>query len=468
MILSPGDSLQNGKYIIEKSLGKGGFGITYKAENRGLERTVVIKTINEEKIQDTNNQKYLTRFKREARVLANLIRHPHIVQVYDLFEENGIPYLVMEFLSGESLGSLVKKQGKLSESLALQYISQIGSALEFVHKGNLVHRDAHPDNIMIVQNKAILIDFGIVGRIDASYITNEHPTHYYFAPYEQRDGSIDPKVDIYAIAASLYYALTAQHPTPSLNRKYKNESLIPPKQLNSSISLKVEAAILKGMELEAKNRPQSMQDWLKLLTRTSSENDESQQNAQVSWFQDLITNLRQVLFTASPPTLPRNEAPSDELSSEKGVDYTRLRDLLKAGRWKEADEETSAVMLKAAGRGGKGWLDYDDVENFPCADLRTIDQLWVKYSNGRFGFSVQKQIYLKVGGIPDGKYNQEAWDKLGERLGWRVKRRWIFYDDVTFNTTAPRGHLPFVTSRVGAFSGLCYSSLAWRLMNCNL
>lgn len=92
----------------------------------------------------------------------------------------------------------------------------------------------------------------------------------------------------------------------------------------------------------------------------------------------------------TPRTPPQIE--EDDLPSEKGVDYTRLRDLLKAGKWKEADEETLTVMLKAAGREKEGWLNSDSIEKFPCTDLRTIDQLWVKYSKGRFGFTVQKRI----------------------------------------------------------------------------
>ncbi|MEI2580272.1 GUN4 domain-containing protein [Scytonema sp. PRP1] len=99
-------------------------------------------------------------------------------------------------------------------------------------------------------------------------------------------------------------------------------------------------------------------------------------------------------------TLPPNEPPEpSDLPSEKGVDYTRLRDLLAAGKWKEADEETFAVMLKASGRENDGWLDIESIKNFPCTDLRTIDQLWVKYSNGGFGFSVQKRIWESVVGI---------------------------------------------------------------------
>ncbi|KYC42149.1 hypothetical protein WA1_19340 [Scytonema hofmannii PCC 7110] len=139
-------------------------------------------------------------------------------------------------------------------------------------------------------------------------------------------------------------------------------------------------------------------------------------------------------------------APPHDLSSDRNIDYTKLQDFLKAGQWKEADDETLAVMLKVTDREKEGWLDVEDIENFPCTDLRTIDQLWVKYSNGHFGFSVQKQIYLEVRGLPDGKYYEEAWKKFGDRVGWRVKESWINIDEqVTFNTTAPHGHLPVLT-----------------------
>ncbi|MEH1866763.1 MAG: GUN4 domain-containing protein [Nostoc sp.] len=132
----------------------------------------------------------------------------------------------------------------------------------------------------------------------------------------------------------------------------------------------------------------------------------------------------------------------DDLSSEKGVNYTRLRDLLAAGKWKEADEETLAVMLKASSREKEGWFDVESIKNFPCTDLRTIDQLWVQHSDGHFGFSVQKKIYLECGGKADGEYYKEVWEKFGDRIGWRVKENWIDYSGVAFNISAPQGHLP--------------------------
>ena len=97
-------------------------------------------------------------------------------------------------------------------------------------------------------------------------------------------------------------------------------------------------------------------------------------------------------------------------------------------------------MLKVAGREEEGWLDSDSIEKFPCEDLRTIDQLWVKYSQGRFGFSVQKQIYQEV---------QEHYRKFGDRVGWRYKENWILYSEITFGLDAPRGHLPFNRADTG-------------------
>jgi serine/threonine-protein kinase len=111
----------------------------------------------------------------------------------------------MDFVAGESLLNLVEKRGALAPAEALGYIQQIGKALIVVHQAGLVHRDAHPDNIMIQKNgKAVLIDFGIAVDIQGHY-TSMHPANIAFAPYEQMSGYKRPTVDIYTLAASLYY-----------------------------------------------------------------------------------------------------------------------------------------------------------------------------------------------------------------------------------------------------------------------
>jgi eukaryotic-like serine/threonine-protein kinase len=112
-----------------------------------------------------------------------------------------------------------------------------------------------------------------------------------------------------------------------------------------------------------------------------------------------------------------------------------------AGKWKEADEETARVMLAIAGREKERWLDVEHIDNFPCLDLRTIDQLWIKYSDGRFGFFVQKRIYRSLGGTR--KYDEKIWKAFGDAVGWRKGGEWLYYNNITFDPSAPQGHLPW-------------------------
>ncbi len=265
-----GQRLQGGKYIIDKVLGQGGFGITYKALHIELNRTVVIKTPNEYLSHDPDYDKYIERFIQEGRTLARLSQdpHPHIVGVIDLFKEGAINCLVMDFVPGENLFQVVRRRGALPEVEIVPCIRQIGEALVVVHKAGLVHRDAHPGNIMVRSNgKAVLIDFGIAKELLPKTLSSTgNAGNHGFAPYEQMTGgSREPTVDVYCLAATLYYAVTGQNPTTSLARRLHDAPLTPPKQINPSISKLLNKAILKGMALEAKDRPQSMHVWLAML-----------------------------------------------------------------------------------------------------------------------------------------------------------------------------------------------------------
>jgi|GEM_PF-4309950 len=275
MVWSAGYQLQGGKYIIEEVLGQGGFGITYKALHDLFNYPVVIKTPNEYLKNDPDYQKYVDRFIKEARILARISRdpHPHIVGVHDLFTESATHCLVMDFVSGENLFELVKRRGALPEAEIVRYVRQIGEALAQVHQAGLVHRDAHPGNIMLRGNgKAVLIDFGIAKELVPSTQSSSKGIagNQGFAPYEQMvRGSREPAVDVYCLAATLYYAVTGQRPSTSLDRKLNKVALTPPNRIVPGISNRLNQAILKGMALEAKDRPQSMDEWLKLLTPTA-------------------------------------------------------------------------------------------------------------------------------------------------------------------------------------------------------
>ena len=156
---------------------------------------------------------------------------------------------------------------------------------------------------------------------------------------------------------------------------------------------------------------------------------------------------------------PRHDA--DDLSSEHNIDYTQLRNLLKAGKWKEANQETADRMCEAMGRQEEGWLRVEDIRQFPCADLRTINQLWVKYSDGKFGFSIQKKIWQKHEAILYSRLQEN----FGIEVGWRFrgtgKKKWKSYSDITFDTSAPVGHLPCYSREFVRGGVLWYLDWGW-------
>jgi hypothetical protein len=122
-------------------------------------------------------------------------------------------------------------------------------------------------------------------------------------------------------------------------------------------------------------------------------------------------------------------------------DFQKLDEYLTQKKWKGADLETNNLMLKIMNREKQGYLREDDCKDFPTEELRIIDQLWLRYSQGRFGFSVQKTIWLILGGkLTDYDYN--TYVKLAEEVGWRIGGEWLYYGKLTFTSWAPTGHLP--------------------------
>jgi hypothetical protein len=162
-----------------------------------------------------------------------------------------------------------------------------------------------------------------------------------------------------------------------------------------------------------------------------------------------VETLEEMKVMRSQPELPQQSnfttsesIREDDLTSESGVDYTKLRDLLKAKKWREADRETYRVMIEVTGRIKQGFLDVEAIKQFPCDDLQIIDQLWVKFSDGLFGFSTQKQIYIEAGNPLDGTNAAGSWEKFCRRVRWMKRRDYMRYSDATFDTNAAKGHLP--------------------------
>ena len=208
--LQPGATLQAGKYRISRTLGQGGFGITYEAEQVLLRRKVAVKEFFMKDCCERNEstshvtvgtgsqralvEKFRSKFIREAQMIAGM-DHPHIVRVLDVFEENDTAYYVMENLPGGSLSEKVKREGPLPEAEAVKFIRQVSSALAYIHAQNTVHLDVKPSNILLNgKGEAVLIDFGISKHYDeAGEQTSSTPVGISkgYAPLEQgRDGDV--------------------------------------------------------------------------------------------------------------------------------------------------------------------------------------------------------------------------------------------------------------------------------------
>lgn len=162
-----------------------------------------------------------------------------------------------------------------------------------------------------------------------------------------------------------------------------------------------------------------------------------------------------------PPALAEKLAALTETITD--ARYQKLEEYLKNGQWKEADHETYRLMITTVGKEeGQYFTSKEEILNFPCDVLLTIDHLWVTHSQGKFGFSVQKDIYVnQCGGVPDGQYDQKAFRKFGDAVGWRENGRWEF--NVKFDTSSPSGHLPlwwWLGDEEGGFRGGLFSRIA--------
>jgi WD40 repeat protein len=269
-----------GRYSVGKVLGQGGFGITYMGGDITLARPVAIKELfpegcirNQTTVQPTHPDvqrefaHIKQRFIEEARLLARL-NHPGIVKVYDFFEENNTAYMIMELLKGKSLRQLIEEKGKIEEVEAVDYIKWVCEALYIVHKNGYLHRDIKPDNIFITEDgRVVLIDFGSARE----FIAGRTKTHTViltpgYAPLEQYSlvAERGPYTDIYALSATLYHMLTGEVPLDAPARQ-AGIKLRSPREVNPKISQTVSDAVMVGMEMDYKKRPQSVEDFLSLL-----------------------------------------------------------------------------------------------------------------------------------------------------------------------------------------------------------
>jgi serine/threonine protein kinase len=282
----PPRTVLDGRYLIGKALGQGGFGITYLACDLNLECKLAVKEYFPRDIctrarddctvqpvtreERTTFQDALKSFVDEGRTLARFRDHPGVVSVLGFFQENGTGYIVMAYAEGMTLKEYLNSRGgTIPFDEALRLLLPVMDALQAVHRADMLHRDVSPDNIYLTRNSQIkLLDFG-----NARYMLGERSRSFSavlkpgYAPEEQfrRQGRQGPWTDVYALAATFYRALTG-HTPPDAPDRLAHDELVPPSQQGVLIPLGAERALLKALAVRQQDRFQSVVDFQRELT----------------------------------------------------------------------------------------------------------------------------------------------------------------------------------------------------------
>jgi len=261
-----------GSYDLLDKIAEGGMGTVYKGRHRDTGLVVAIKIV---PATTARNSTLLKRFEREF-VAARALDHPNVVKALEFNGATATPFLVMEFVDGESLGQRIERDGPLSEEDSVRLIAQVAHGLYRAHKQGLIHRDVKPDNVLVTADgKAKLTDLGLVRDMGDDFNLTRTGrglgTPHFMAPEQFRDAkNADVRCDIYSLGATLYMMVTGQLPfgnCPALEcfmRKLRNE-LTAPREIKESISERVDWAIRRAMSPSPENRPSSCREFVEDL-----------------------------------------------------------------------------------------------------------------------------------------------------------------------------------------------------------
>jgi len=438
------------RYRATKLIGQGGFGRTFLGiDEHRLDTQCAIKQLLLLHSNDPLLEKAIELFQQEARQLCNLGKHPQIPDLLAYLEHQGQLYIVQDFIEGDNLLKELKTQGKFSREKIGQILDELLPVLQFIHEKNVIHRDIKPDNIMRTissnswtgsKRELVLIDFGISKQLSATLLTGGTITGTPgYAPPEQMRGMVYPASDLYSLAVTCLRLLTgcfikSDGSDPLFNGKTM-EWVWREKLRKDGINI--------GTELEA--------IFQKMLAEKASDRFESAA--------EVVKALKQ------PNTL---KLPSKKAKVTTKINYQNLTQLLGIKKWREADLETNRLMLEVTNRQQQGWMDAEAIANFPCPVLRAIDKLWVEFSGGYFGFSIQNQIYHSVG---------QSNIKFAEMVGWKRGKHWLSYEE-SLRYYSVRGHFPcfvfYEVTGIGFWFGAGirtkggFSFLATKLAECGI
>ena len=264
------------RYEILEKVGTGGMADVYKSKDHTLNRYVAVKVLKQEFSENAN---FVSKFRVEAQAAAGLM-HPNIVNVYDVGEEKGIYYIVMELVDGITLKNYIAKRGRIGYKEAVTIALQVSMGLEAAHRNHIIHRDIKPQNIIISrEGKVKVTDFGIAKAATSDTITsNVMGSVHYTSPEQARGGFSDEKSDVYSLGVTLYEMLTGEVPfdgetTVAIAIRHIQEAMPSPRSINPDIPYSVDQIVLKCCEKSPDRRYQNMQELAADLKKSISDPD---------------------------------------------------------------------------------------------------------------------------------------------------------------------------------------------------
>ena len=314
----------NDRYQIIKSIGEGGMANVYLAYDTILDRDVAVKVLRGDL---SNDEKFVRRFQREA-LSASSLSHPNIVEVYDVGDDNGQYFIVMEYIDGKNLKDLLKKRGKLTVSEVVDIMSQIADGLSVAHDSYIIHRDIKPQNIMILENGLVKItDFGIAMAMNATQLTQTNSVmgSVHYLPPEQASGKGSTlKSDIYSMGILMYELLVGQLP-------YRGDNAV-------EIALKHLKEPLPSIRDELPDIPQSVEN---VILKSAAKNPKNRYNDAREMYEDLKTCLDESRLNE-----PKLEYQYPELDSDNKKFTKQVEKAISVENSEDEDEAVSVKQIK--------------------------------------------------------------------------------------------------------------------------
>lgn len=410
------------RYRPLKPLGQGGFGRTFLAQDEDIpSRPVcVVKQLCLANPTPQQQQKAIELFHREAQRLDELGSHPQIPDLLAHFEQNHLLYLVQEYIDGPTLEQDLNQRGIFQEAEIRQLLQDVLPVLSFIHDRRVVHRDIKPTNLIRRRQNGqlVLIDFGIakiLSSVTALQTGTIVGSPEYMAP-EQNRGKTLPASDLYSLGMVCIGLLTGRSPADLFDPDHDRwnwQAYLPAGQVLSPSLIHILNKLLKNA---LNQRFQTADQVLQALNDLAPQGP---MTPQAGSNPRLTTASLPPPFSTSPPQIQ--------------VNTQNLQRLLKAKRWREADAETWHLIRKMIHKTSSPYVLSSELQRLPCEGLQQLDELWCLYSQGRFGFSVQVEIYRQVG---------EDYGRFCDRVGWNTSNQADSVNTWQFESAAPVGHLP--------------------------